>query len=137
MILRHLAPSLHIPWALPFQLDDPPFVPTTFGKMMELRCVVPVIRHGDRTPKQKMKIEVRHPRFFALWEAHATEANGRHLKLKKPAQLQEVLDIARLLLSEVEAGLAGPELEEKRGKLEQLKSVLEMYFYYNVTIFTN
>ena len=33
MILRHLAPTLHIPWAPPFQLDDPPIVPTTFGKM--------------------------------------------------------------------------------------------------------
>lgn len=27
---------------------------------MELRCVLAVIRHGDRTPKQKMKMEVRH-----------------------------------------------------------------------------
>ncbi|CAG4988526.1 unnamed protein product [Parnassius apollo] len=61
MILRELAPTLHIPWSVPFQLDDPPIVPTTFGKMMELRCVVAVIRHGDRTPKQKMKVEVRHP----------------------------------------------------------------------------
>ena len=33
MILRRLAPTLHIPWAPPFQLDDPPIVPTTFGKM--------------------------------------------------------------------------------------------------------
>lgn len=35
MILRELAPTLHIPWAIPFQLDDPPIVPTTFGKMYE------------------------------------------------------------------------------------------------------
>lgn len=33
MILRELAPTLHIPWSVPFQLDDPPIVPTTFGKM--------------------------------------------------------------------------------------------------------
>ncbi len=66
-------------------------------------------------------------RFFALWTSYESEVNGRHLKLKKPAQLQEVLDIARFLLSEVEAGSADRELEEKRGKLEQLKTVLEMY----------
>lgn len=33
MVLRELAPTFHIPWAIPFQLDDPPIVPTTFGKM--------------------------------------------------------------------------------------------------------
>lgn len=98
---------------------------------MELRCVVAVIRHGDRTPKQKMKMEVRHPRFFTLWASQKEEVNGRHLKLKKPAQLQEVLDISRTLLSEVEAGNADLEIEEKRGKLEQLKSVLEMYGHFS------
>lgn len=67
MILRELTPTLHIPWSVPFQLDDPPIVPTTFGKMMELRCVVAVIRHGDRTPKQKMKVEVRHPKYVNLF----------------------------------------------------------------------
>jgi hypothetical protein len=28
---------------------------------MELRSVIAVIRHGDRTPKQKMKMAVLHP----------------------------------------------------------------------------
>ncbi|EDV92396.1 GH24076 [Drosophila grimshawi] len=67
MILRELTPTLHIPWSVPFQLDDPPIVPTTFGKMMELRCVVAIIRHGDRTPKQKMKVEVRHPNLHSTF----------------------------------------------------------------------
>ena len=70
-------------------------------------------------------------RFFALWASHEAEANGRHLKLKKPAQLQEILDISRQLLAEVEAGNADPELEDKRAKLEQLKSVLEMYGHFS------
>ncbi|XP_073995355.1 inositol hexakisphosphate and diphosphoinositol-pentakisphosphate kinase isoform X4 [Rhodnius prolixus] len=129
MILRELAPTLHIPWSVPFQLDDPPIVPTTFGKMMELRCVVAVIRHGDRTPKQKMKVEVRHPKFFEIFEKYGGQVNG-HVKLKRPKQLQEVLDIARFLLNEIE--LRGiPELAEKQAKLEQLKSVLEMYGHFS------
>lgn len=98
MILRELAPQLHIPWSMPFQLDDPPIVPTTFGKMMELRCVIGVIRHGDRTPKQKMKMEVKNHKFFQLFEKHGGYKDG-HIKLKKPKQLQEILDIARELLA--------------------------------------
>ncbi|KAL6421300.1 hypothetical protein ACFW04_011894 [Cataglyphis niger] len=130
MILRELAPTLHIPWSVPFQLDDPPIVPTTFGKMMELRCVVAVIRHGDRTPKQKMKVEVRHPKFFEIFAKYDGYKHG-HVKLKRPKQLQEILDTARSLLSEIQHRAAGPELEEKQGKLEQLKSVLEMYGHFS------
>ncbi|XP_076680686.1 inositol hexakisphosphate and diphosphoinositol-pentakisphosphate kinase isoform X5 [Andrena cerasifolii] len=130
MILRELAPTLHIPWSVPFQLDDPPIVPTTFGKMMELRCVVAVIRHGDRTPKQKMKVEVRHPKFFEIFAKYDGYKHG-HIKLKRPKQLQEILDTARSLLSEIQHRAAGPELEEKQGKLEQLKSVLEMYGHFS------
>ncbi|XP_031368035.1 inositol hexakisphosphate and diphosphoinositol-pentakisphosphate kinase 2 isoform X11 [Apis dorsata] len=130
MILRELAPTLHIPWSVPFQLDDPPIVPTTFGKMMELRCVVAVIRHGDRTPKQKMKVEVRHPKFFEIFAKYDGYKHG-HIKLKRPKQLQEILDTARSLLAEIQHRAAGPELEEKQGKLEQLKSVLEMYGHFS------
>ncbi|XP_037889484.1 inositol hexakisphosphate and diphosphoinositol-pentakisphosphate kinase isoform X6 [Glossina fuscipes] len=129
MILRELTPTLHIPWSVPFQLDDPPIVPTTFGKMMELRCVVAVIRHGDRTPKQKMKVEVRHPKFFEIFEKYDGFKFG-HIKLKRPKQLQEILDIARFLLAEIETK-ADAEIEEKKSKLEQLKSVLEMYGHFS------
>ncbi|KAH0503354.1 Inositol hexakisphosphate and diphosphoinositol-pentakisphosphate kinase 1 [Microtus ochrogaster] len=96
---------------------------------MELRCVIAIIRHGDRTPKQKMKMEVTHPRFFALFEKHGGYKTGK-LKLKRPEQLQEVLDITRLLLAELEKE-PGIEIEEKTGKLEQLKSVLEMYGHFS------
>ncbi|XP_049754227.1 inositol hexakisphosphate and diphosphoinositol-pentakisphosphate kinase 1 isoform X10 [Elephas maximus indicus] len=128
-IMRELAPQFQIPWSIPTEAEDIPIVPTTSGTMMELRCVIAIIRHGDRTPKQKMKMEVTHPRFFTIFEKHGGYKTGK-LKLKRPEQLQEVLDITRLLLAELEKEPAG-EIEEKTGKLEQLKSVLEMYGHFS------
>ncbi|XP_021340442.1 inositol hexakisphosphate and diphosphoinositol-pentakisphosphate kinase 2-like [Mizuhopecten yessoensis] len=96
---------------------------------MELRTVVAVIRHGDRTPKQKMKMEVKHKKFFDLFKKYDGYRSG-HLKLKKPKQLQEVLDIARFLLSEHQAS-SDPEIAEKKAKLQQLKVVLEMYGHFS------
>nr|XP_054599071.1 inositol hexakisphosphate and diphosphoinositol-pentakisphosphate kinase 1 isoform X2 [Nothobranchius furzeri] len=129
MVMRELAPQLHIPWSIPMEAEDIPIVPTTSGTMMELRCVIAIIRHGDRTPKQKMKMEVRHPLFFELFKKYGGYKTGK-IKLKKPKQLQEVLDIARLLL--IELGQHNDcEIEEKKSKLEQLKTVLEMYGHFS------
>ncbi|XP_028304343.1 inositol hexakisphosphate and diphosphoinositol-pentakisphosphate kinase 2-like isoform X3 [Gouania willdenowi] len=129
LVMRELAPQFHIPWSIPMEAEDIPIVPTTSGTMMELRCVIAIIRHGDRTPKQKMKMEVRHPLFFELFEKYGGYKTGK-LKLKKPKQLQEVLDIARLLL--LELGQHNDcEIEEKKSKLEQLKTVLEMYGHFS------
>ncbi|XP_057185285.1 inositol hexakisphosphate and diphosphoinositol-pentakisphosphate kinase 1 isoform X3 [Triplophysa rosa] len=124
MVMRELAPQFHIPWSIPMEAEDIPIVPTTSGTMMELRCVIAVIRHGDRTPKQKMKMEVRNALFFDLFEKYGGNKTGK-LKLKKPKQLQEVLDIARQLLAEL-VQHNDCEIEEKKSKLEQLKTVLEM-----------
>ncbi|XP_037623099.1 inositol hexakisphosphate and diphosphoinositol-pentakisphosphate kinase 2 isoform X7 [Sebastes umbrosus] len=129
MVMRELAPLFHIPWSIPMEAEDIPIVPTTSGTMMELRCVIAIIRHGDRTPKQKMKMEVRHPLFFELFEKYGGYKSGK-LKLKKPKQLQEVLDIARLLLVEL-VQHNDCEIEEKKSKLEQLKTVLEMYGHFS------
>ncbi|RMC18132.1 hypothetical protein DUI87_05012 [Hirundo rustica rustica] len=109
IIMRELAPQFQIPWSIPLEAEDIPIVPTTSGTMMELRCVIAVIRHGDRTPKQKMKMEVK-----------TSEVN----------RILEVLDIARQLL--VELGQNNDsEIEESKAKLEQLKTVLEMYGHFS------
>uniref|UniRef100_A0A3B4AAZ0 Inositol hexakisphosphate and diphosphoinositol-pentakisphosphate kinase n=1 Tax=Periophthalmus magnuspinnatus TaxID=409849 RepID=A0A3B4AAZ0_9GOBI len=129
LVMRELAPQFQIPWSIPTEAEDIPIVPTTSGTMMELRCVIAVIRHGDRTPKQKMKMEVRNPMFFDLFEKYGGYKTGK-LKLKKPKQLQEVLDITRQLLADLGA-LVDCEIEEKKSKLEQLKTVLEMYGHFS------
>lgn len=132
MILKEIAPQRHITYyPISYQADERPIVPTTYGTMMELRCVIGVMRHGDRTPKQKMKMEVRHKLFFDLFKKYGGSKEN-HLKLKRPGQLQEVLDIARKLLLDYD-NLNEEFLptKESRTKLVQLKCVLEMYGHFS------
>lgn len=66
---------------------------------MELRCVIAVIRHGDRTPKQKMKTVVSDDRFFMLFKKY-DGTRRKEIKMKRPNQLMEVLDLIRIILAE-------------------------------------
>lgn len=47
----------------------------------ELRCVLAVIRHGDRTPKQKMKMKVTQEPLLALLHKYL-DSKGKQAKLK-------------------------------------------------------
>lgn len=86
--------------------------------------------YTDFSIRRNIKINVTSYRFFEIFAKYDGYKHG-HVKLKRPKQLQEILDTARSLLSEIQHRAAGPELEEKQGKLEQLKSVLEMYISMN------
>ena len=67
------------------------------GKKEELRAVLAVIRHGDRTPKQKMKMRVKDQPLLDLL-ARCTHGRARkQAKLKTPQRLQELLNICREL----------------------------------------
>lgn len=57
----------------------------------------------------------------------------KKIKLKRPEQLQKVLDVARSLLDELhnQKHENQMEIEERESKLEQLKAVLEMYGYFS------
>jgi inositol-hexakisphosphate/diphosphoinositol-pentakisphosphate 1-kinase len=61
MVIKEIAPQRHIPISISVEAETRPIVPTSYGTLMELRCIIAVIRHGDRTPKQKLKMEVKHP----------------------------------------------------------------------------
>uniref|UniRef100_A0A9J2Q7P3 Inositol hexakisphosphate and diphosphoinositol-pentakisphosphate kinase n=1 Tax=Ascaris lumbricoides TaxID=6252 RepID=A0A9J2Q7P3_ASCLU len=151
-ILRRLASSMSIPWQIPYQDDDPPLVSTPSGKMMELRCVLAVIRHGDRTPKQKMKVVVTDKRFFDLFRKY-DGFKKNEIKMKRPTQLMEVLELAREILHEQQmrrdelskvvqscdensASMRRMESELERceediKKWDQMRTVLEMYGHFS------
>ncbi|KAA0149834.1 hypothetical protein FNF29_05659 [Cafeteria roenbergensis] len=92
----------------------------------ELRCVLAVIRHGDRTPKQKMKMKVSDPRLLALHRRHS-RGPRQEAKLKSAQQLQVVLETVRKIMEEEAAeGSSDSEGEtEQRSKLMQLRAILE------------
>jgi inositol hexakisphosphate/diphosphoinositol-pentakisphosphate kinase len=78
-----------------------------------------------------IKKEIRHPFFFDLFKKYGGMENG-HLKLKRPSQLQEVLDIARKLIQEcIDQDEEMLSTRETKTKLLQLKCVLEMYGHFS------
>lgn len=57
--------------------------------------MVGVFRHGDRTPKQKMKMKTKEKIFLKFFEGKSVK---KEVKLKTPAQLQKLLDITRKII---------------------------------------
>jgi hypothetical protein len=98
------------------------------GRRRAHRCVLAVIRHGDRTPKQKIKVRVTHPLLLDVLMKHGPHQPGKlkQAKLKSPKQLQELLDAVRLILRQAEP-LEDPSSPDDGylNKLRQVKDVLE------------
>ncbi|PAA87838.1 hypothetical protein BOX15_Mlig002187g3, partial [Macrostomum lignano] len=129
LLTQAIAPSLSLSVSCP-SMDRPPLVRTTFGTVMELRCLIAVIRHSDRTPKQKLKMPVYGKEFYRLFNRHRGDGGRRfEAKLKKPAALQELLNAARSIL--MQAGHDGDGFKESpkedRSSIEQVRQVLEMH----------
>lgn len=49
--------------------------------------MIGIIRHGDRTPKQKMKMIVSNEKFYELFEELRGYDTG-HIKIKEPHNMQ-------------------------------------------------
>ncbi|RLN92543.1 hypothetical protein DYB28_005024, partial [Aphanomyces astaci] len=102
-------------------------------KKEELRAVIAVVRHGDRTPKQKLKTRVWEPQLVNFYETRRTKDKFDEVKVKAVMDLQELLDIVRSLIKEYapNVGSKGTVWEKEGGdsfeKLLQIKRVLERW----------
>ncbi|XP_060672169.1 inositol hexakisphosphate and diphosphoinositol-pentakisphosphate kinase VIP2 isoform X4 [Ziziphus jujuba] len=141
MFLDAKAPHLSsaIPPTLPWKVNEPS-QPTegltrqgsgiigTFGQAEELRCVIAIIRHGDRTPKQKVKLKVTEEKLLNLMLKYNGGRPRSETKLKSAVQLQDLLDATRMLVPRNRPGReSDSEAEdfEHAEKLRQVKAVLE------------
>ncbi|KAF8013011.1 hypothetical protein BT93_I1006 [Corymbia citriodora subsp. variegata] len=100
----------------------------TSGQAEELRCVIAVIRHGDRTPKQKVKLRVTEEKLLNLMLKYNGGRPRSETKLKSAVQLQDLLDATRTLVPRTRPGReSDSEAEdiEHAEKLRQVKAVLE------------
>ncbi|CAF2041283.1 unnamed protein product [Brassica napus] len=98
------------------------------GNSEELRCVIAVIRHGDRTPKQKVKLNVTEEKLLNLMLKYNGGKPRAETKLKSAVQLQDLLDATRMLVPLTRPGResdSDPEDLEHAEKLRQVKAVIE------------
>ncbi|KAG7609247.1 Histidine phosphatase superfamily [Arabidopsis suecica] len=140
MFLDAKAPHLSstIPPILPWKINEPvqsnegltrqgSGIIGTFGQSEELRCVIAIVRHGDRTPKQKVKLKVTEEKLLNLMLKYNGGKPRAETKLKTAVQLQDLLDATRMLIPRARSGESDSDAEdlEHADKLRQVKAVLE------------
>ena len=109
-----------------------PRIKSFFGNE-ELRSIVAVFRHGDRSPKQKMKIVVEDEDFLSLFEEFSKnnkkkknkEKKIKEIKLKKPKELLRVLEIVNNILEKNKEKKDVLGSDNFYTKIFQIKMVLE------------
>ena len=99
-----------------------------YHKAEELRCIIGVFRHADRSPKQKMKLIVDDEQILSLFEEFGKK-NGKNkkkeIKLKKPKELQRVLEIVNNILEKNKEEQISIGVDNFYTKIFQIKMVLE------------
>jgi inositol-hexakisphosphate/diphosphoinositol-pentakisphosphate 1-kinase len=100
----------------------------------ELRCVIAVIRHGDRTPKQKLKVKMTEPLILEYFHKHNDDPK-KDLKIKAKQPMTEFLDTVKTMLNRLdqEAKQAAESGNKKKvnkklvNQLRHMRDVLERW----------
>ena len=88
----------------------------------ELVCVIAIIRHGERTPKQKSKRKTSHSEWISLYRHFCTDPKAKkEIKLKSPKELMIVMEMIKKLLNDVDTN------PEEKSFAESILSVLTRY----------
>ncbi len=90
----------------------------------ELRCVIAVVRHGDRTPKQKLKVNLSEPLLLKYFHKYNTNCK-KDLKIKDKKAMIEFLDTILVIIAEKEE--AGIKNDKLLYKLCHMRDVLERW----------
>ena len=63
----------------------------------ELRCVIAVVRHGDRTPKRKLKVKTTHPSIVQIHRDRC-KTPKKEVKLKESKDLRAFSSTLKAIL---------------------------------------
>lgn len=101
----------------------------------ELLCVVALTRHGDRTPKEKLKLHTHEPLFLSMVEEYGRSPTDE-LKIKNVRLMEELTDrvvrvvarmeAARQQMDQLEAS-DDPDYIDDLEKLQTVKQVLKSH----------
>lgn len=92
----------------------------------ELRCVIAVVRHGDRTPKQKLKVDMTEPHILKFFHVHCGGDCEKDVKVKAKAPLTDFLCVVRTTLDELK--LRSSEQDATlRYQLTHMRDILERW----------
>jgi inositol hexakisphosphate/diphosphoinositol-pentakisphosphate kinase len=91
-------------------------------KKEELRSVIAIFLHQDRSPKQKMKMITSHPKFLELFKKRKKK---KEIKIKSPSKLKKIISISMQILEELENLKETPELKIRKNNLNQIIRVLQ------------
>jgi len=97
----------------------------------ELRCVITVVRHGDRTPKQKLKLKMSEPLLLQYFHDHADNVR-KELKVKDKIPMTQFLaTVLEMIAQKQQEGYCEKNSSGKKkeimNKLKHMRDVLERW----------